>query len=77
MSVRCYQTNLKEVYHLEESGVDGQIDVILALTNMDVPIAVAAKSKAWVCGRSLTVIADSNPAEGMDVCLLSVLCVVR
>jgi len=46
MSVRCYQTNLKEVYHLEESGVDGKIDIILALTNMDVPIPVAAKSKA-------------------------------
>jgi hypothetical protein len=41
------------------------------------PTPVAARSKAWVCGRSLAGIADSNPARGMDVCLLCVLCVVR
>ena len=29
---------------------------------------VAARSKAWVCGRSLAVIVGSNPAGGMDVC---------
>jgi hypothetical protein len=34
------------------------------------PIPVAARSKAWVCGRSLAAIAGSNPAGGMDVCLL-------
>jgi hypothetical protein len=39
------------------------------------PIPVAARSKAWVCGRSLAGIADSNPAGDMDVCLLWVLCV--
>ena len=38
---------------------------------------VAARSMAWVCGRSLAWIAGSNPAGGMDVCLLWVLCVVR
>ena len=31
---------------------------------------VAARSKAWVCGRSLFGIAGSNPTEGIDVCLL-------
>jgi hypothetical protein len=31
---------------------------------------VAARSKAWVCGRSLTGIAGLNPTGGMDVCLL-------
>jgi hypothetical protein len=41
------------------------------------PIPVAAQSKAWVCGRSLTRIVGSKPNEGMDVCLLWVLCVVR
>jgi hypothetical protein len=41
------------------------------------PIPVAARPKAWVCGRSLTRIVGSNPAGGMDVCLLWVLCVVR
>jgi hypothetical protein len=28
----------------------------------------AARSKAWVCGRSLAGIVGSNPAGGMDVC---------
>jgi hypothetical protein len=41
------------------------------------PIPVAVRSKAWVCGRSLTRIMGSNPTGGMDVCLLWVLCVVR
>ena len=39
------------------------------------PIPVAARSNAWVCGRSLAGTAGSNPAEGMDVscecCVLS------
>ena len=34
------------------------------------PVPVAAQLKAWVCGRSLTEIPGSNPAGGMDVCLL-------
>ena len=33
-------------------------------------ISVAARSKAWVCGRSLAGIAALNSAGGMDVCLL-------
>jgi hypothetical protein len=41
------------------------------------PVPVTAWSKAWVYGRSLTGIVGSNPAEGMDVSLLWVLCVVR
>jgi hypothetical protein len=32
------------------------------------PIPVAARSKAWVCGRSLAGIAGSNPAGDMTVC---------
>jgi len=39
--------------------------------------SVAARSKAWVCGRSLPGIGGSNPFRDMDVCLLWVLCVVR
>jgi hypothetical protein len=31
---------------------------------------VAARSKAWVCGRSLARIAGLNPAGGMDVNVL-------
>jgi hypothetical protein len=41
------------------------------------PIPLAARSKAWVCGRSLAGIVGSNPTGSIDVCLLSVLCVVR
>jgi len=41
------------------------------------PIPVAARSKAWVCGRLLAGIVGSNPTRGMYVCLLWVLCVVR
>jgi hypothetical protein len=40
-------------------------------------ISVAAPSKAWVCGHSLAWIAISNPAGGMDICLLRVLYMVR
>jgi len=41
------------------------------------PVPVAARSKTWVCGRSLAAIAGSNPTGGMNVCVLWVLCVVR
>jgi hypothetical protein len=34
------------------------------------PIPVAARSKAWVCGRSLAGIVSSNLTGSMDVCLL-------
>ena len=40
-------------------------------------ITVAARSKAWVCGRSLSVIVGSSPAGSMNVCLLWLLCVVK
>ena len=32
------------------------------------PVPVAARSKAWVCGRSPAEIVGSNPTGGMDVC---------
>jgi len=35
---------------------------------------VAALSKTWVCCCLLVRIVGSNPARGMDVCLLCVLC---
>ena len=35
-----------------------------------IPVTVAARSKASVCGRSPAEIVGSNPTEGMDVCLL-------
>ena len=40
-------------------------------------LMVAARSKAWVCGFSLVGIAGSNPAGGMDICLVYVVCVLQ
>jgi len=40
-------------------------------------IPMAARSKAWVCGRSFAGISGSNPAAGLDAVLLWVLCVVQ
>jgi hypothetical protein len=37
---------------------------------------VAVRSKAWVCGHLSAGIAGLNHAEGMDVRLLCLLCVV-
>ena len=37
---------------------------------------MAARSKAWVWGRSLAEIAGSNIANLKDVCLMRLLCVV-
>ena len=42
----------------------------------ETPVPVAARSKAWVCGRSPAEIVGSNPTRVMDVCLLGVLCVI-
>jgi hypothetical protein len=33
-------------------------------------IPVAVQSEAWVCGHSLAGVGVSNPAGGMDICLL-------
>jgi len=38
------------------------------------PVPVAARSKAWVCVRSLAGIVGSNPTGGMDVSVVSVVC---
>ena len=34
------------------------------------PVPMAAQSKAWICSRLPAEIVGSNPAGGMDVCLL-------
>ena len=41
------------------------------------PVPVAARSKAYVFGRSPAEIVGSNPTGGMDVYLLCALCVVK
>ena len=35
---------------------------------MLLPVPVATRSEAWVCGRSPADIVGSNPTGGMDVC---------
>jgi hypothetical protein len=45
---------------------------VVTAINLVWPIPVAARSKASVCGRSLTEIAGSNPARG-HVCLYFVM----
>jgi len=41
------------------------------------PIPVAVRSKAWVCGRSFAGVAGSNPTGSMDICLFRILCVMK
>jgi len=51
--------------------------IINLVQQIDWPVPMAARSKAWVCGCSSAGITGSNPAGSMDVCLLWVLGVVR
>jgi hypothetical protein len=44
---------------------------------LPLPILVAERSKVWICSSSPAGIAGLNPAEGMAVCLLCVLCVFQ
>ena len=66
MLLRCIRSYLKSFLRYEF--------LILDIYHPDSRSPVAARSKAWVCGRSLTRIAGSNPAGGMDVSLYSVVC---
>ena len=51
-----------------------QLEVEYITSNRKETIPVDAASKAWIWGRSLAGIACSNPAGGMDVCFLWLLC---
>ena len=80
----CIKCSPRYVDHYFEAGHTVRfLDVISLFTNkmhyfstntsirlIHEPIPVAERSKARVCGRSPAEIADSNPAGGMDVCLL-------
>jgi len=57
-----------------QSELHSTYRLIAVLYGTGRPIPVAARSKAWVCDRSLAGIAGSNATGGMNVC---VLCVVR
>ena len=47
------------------------------ISDITLPIEVAVRSNTQVCRHSITGIAGSNPAEGMYVRLLCLLCVVQ
>jgi hypothetical protein len=47
-----------------------KVGFILHVFIVYMPIPVAARSKAWVCGRWLAGIAGSNLAGSMDICPL-------
>ena len=58
--------------------------LVAGIAGSNQPIPMAARSKTWVYGRSLTGIVGSNPtgkkkspAQGMVVRLLCLLCVVQ
>ena len=55
---------------LNEKSLQPQMQLIYSHETGLLPIPVAERSKAWVCGRSPTGIAGSNTAGDMDVCLL-------
>jgi hypothetical protein len=75
-SITCQACSLVEAYRTVKVLAKMQllrtagVPVSFNLKLRSGPIAVAARSKPWVCGRSLAGIAGSNPARGMDVCLL-------
>ena len=51
---------------------NNDFDLFLANNYPQRSIPVAERSKAWVWGRSLAGISGSNPAWGVDYCLLCV-----
>jgi hypothetical protein len=51
--------------------------LIIVLVICILPIPVAERSQARVCSLSLAGIMRSNPAEGMDICFLWMLCVCQ
>jgi len=55
------------VLTLQGVGIPPGFDMYLVI-NKCVPIPVAMRSKAWVCGRSLAGVVGSNPPGG-HVCL--------
>jgi len=76
---RTVQLVAQSLYRLSYPARLNCTALILIKTNLiiNLPIPLAARSKAWFYGRLLARIAGSNPAGCMDVCLLWMLGVVR
>jgi hypothetical protein len=63
MSIKCFNSRYKS--HSKHAPFNKHLSEYVRKA----PIAVAAMSKMWVCGRLLVGTAGSNSAEVMDVCL--------
>ena len=77
-SAQCGLWNSKEQHLIQLQGNAGNETKNQYYKDYDLfsLVPIAARSEAWVCGSSLAGIVGSNPAGGMDVCLLWVLCCV-
>ena len=64
--VKCQRTLLN--YKTQSKNQNILINYFVYINLL--PVRVAARSKAWVCGCSLAGIVGSNPTRGMDVSLL-------
>jgi len=58
---------LNNAYNSKECSYAAATQILTKL-NVHLPVTVAARSKAWACGRSLAGIASSNPTGGVDAC---------
>ena len=65
------------IFHASDLDALKGRENIKVTVNVNQPVPVAARSKAWVCGRSPAEIVGSNPTGGMDVCFLWMLCNAR
>ena len=69
--VRFPDDDMKTETFRSLSGLFVKLFIItLALVHLLVSVPVAARSKAYVCGRSPAEFEASNLSGGMDVCLL-------
>jgi hypothetical protein len=79
--IMCFSSQLCRLSHSDSgNGWNGMVIWNKEFTGSSdgySPIPVVARSQAWVCGRSLAGIVGLNPADGMDVFLFFVFCVVR
>jgi hypothetical protein len=77
--IRCSETS---AYNIQTRGNCPEDNILhpqqgesLKTTTMQLPISVAARSKAWVCGRSPAGIMGSNPTGGHGcLSVVSVVC---
>jgi len=56
---------------------NGSIDIKNHNVTVTTPIPMAVRYKAYACSRSIAGIAVSIRMDGMDVCLLCLLCAVK